>query len=54
MAGGEETIDKSEYKARVGKERKSLLIQVGTMLALSAVISLIFFITLSGANAPAQ
>ena len=49
MAGGEETIGKEEYKARVGKERKSLLIQVGVLLALSATLSLIFFVTLNSA-----
>lgn len=51
---GEEFVPKDQYRGRVQKERKSLLIQVGVLIALSAALSLAFFVTISGATTAAQ
>ena len=43
-------VPKSEYKAVVASEHKSLKVQVGIMIAISLGVSLAFFIQLNANN----
>lgn len=51
---GEEFVPKDQYKAKVKEEMKSLIIQVGVLVALSIGLSLTFYLTLTGAQTAAE